>query len=95
MSRPQPRRPHHLALAALGLTVVLGACGGSTGSGSSATTADASGGEGTGTPLEQLFSNTSASQGAVEDAVAACMRDRGWQYTPNRSSFGADRKSVV
>lgn len=85
MSRPQPRR---LALAALGLTVVLGACGGSSGSGSTATTAGASDGEGTGTPLEQLFSTTSASQGVVEDAIAACMRDRGWQYTPNRSSFG-------
>lgn len=93
---PRPRRSHRLALAALGLTVVLGACGGSAASGSSdgktTKTTDAkgdspSGAEGTGTPLEQLFSNTNASQGAIEDTIAACMRERGWQYTPNQSTM--------
>lgn len=79
-------RAARLAAAALGLTVVLGACGSGASSSTSSTTSPSGDGSSTGTPLEQLLTGNGASQRALEDAIAACMRERGWQYTPNTTT---------
>ncbi len=84
----RPRHPRRLGASAglLGVVLVAAACGGtSAGTGSGA--AGGTGSESAGSPIEQLFGNASASQRALEDQVAACMRERGWQYTPNTAMF--------
>lgn len=77
------------ATAAL-LALTLAACGGAgstadDGDRTSGTAEDSapSGDETAGSPLDQLFGSMGGSQRFVEDEVAACMRDRGWEYEPN------------
>lgn len=66
---------------AFAVTTTLAACGSPSSTASVTTSAD--GASGTGSPLADLFSASGASQRAMEDGIAACMRSRGWQYTPN------------
>lgn len=85
MSARHPRPRRFVAIGALGLTAVLGACGSAGGSGAASRDA---GGQSAGTPLEQLFGDSSTIQRATEDEIARCMRARGWEYTPNTSGVG-------
>lgn len=44
--------------------------------------------ESVGSPLDQLFGDPAKVQRATEDAIATCMRARGWDYTPNTANAG-------
>lgn len=108
---PPHRLGFRRAVAALALTAALGACGstgpGGAGPGQTstpgqgsapgrqATTTTAAGEEAAGSPLDQLFGDGSAANRAIEDKVAACMRGRGWQYTPAPNLGGAVGIGVV
>jgi hypothetical protein len=87
---PNPRR---LAVATATLALVFAGCGptgadGSDGSDSSGSSDDgASDGETAGSPLDQLFGSMGDSQRFVEDGIASCMRERGWEYEPNTAGL--------
>ncbi len=77
----------HLTVAVATFAVLLSACGSSGGEQASSSNDDNAGTadteqDGSGSPLESLFGFDENSQRLVEDAVASCMRDRGWEYTP-------------
>lgn len=77
----------HLTVAVATFAVLLSACGSAGGEQASSSKDDNAGTadteqDGTGSPLESLFGFDENSQRLVEDAVASCMRDRGWEYTP-------------
>lgn len=94
-STPPRSRARRLAAVALGLTVVLGACGGSAATGSKTTDAGSNPDAGkTGSPLEQLLAGSTAGMRAMEDEIASCMRSRGWEYTPNTAGLSRGMTSM-